>query len=366
MAQPTAYERQNDFTDDESSNLGGRAEQSSASLDAEFDAIKTTIDEVLANIAVLQRDDTQVNALVVEHSSLTAACLSAIGALTGTHVWIDRGAWVTTTDYTVNDIATEAGETYLCQEAHTAGTFSTDLAANKWRKIVDKGADGADGVSFNWRGAWAGSTAYAIDDVTEESGSSYICTTGHTSDATTFANDSANWDQMTSAGADGTGSLPTQSGSTTDKVVVSTGTEGAEVWAYVTATNAPTLAPKASPALTGTATAVNLTLSGKLTIDSFKSVVDTVTTVLDFDGALVQKLTLTGAVTFTTSNRTAGCAIDFLIIGDTADRVLTFPVGWTWLTTKTTTIPANKEAMLSLRCFGTADTDIRAMMTVEA
>ena len=50
-------------------------------------------------------------------------------------------------------------------------------------------------LKFNWRGAWAASTAYVIDDIVKYGASSYVCTTNHTSDSssTGFPNDSANW-----------------------------------------------------------------------------------------------------------------------------------------------------------------------------
>lgn len=41
-------------------------------------------------------------------------------------------AWLTLTDYEIGDFVTESGTSYYCIEAHTSGTFSTDLAADKW------------------------------------------------------------------------------------------------------------------------------------------------------------------------------------------------------------------------------------------
>jgi hypothetical protein len=58
-----------------------------------------------------------------------------------------------------------------------------------------------------WQGTWAGSTAYEVEDIVRYGADSYICTTAHTSDASTFTNDSANWEVM-AQGSD----LPTQSG----------------------------------------------------------------------------------------------------------------------------------------------------------
>lgn len=54
-----------------------------------------------------------------------------------------EGAWVTATAYAVNDLVQESGNAYICLEAHTSGTFSTDLSANKWELFASKGAAGA-------------------------------------------------------------------------------------------------------------------------------------------------------------------------------------------------------------------------------
>lgn len=57
-----------------------------------------------------------------------------------------RGDWVTATDYGINDIVANSGNSYICATAHTSGTFATDLAAGKWTLLAAKGADGADGA----------------------------------------------------------------------------------------------------------------------------------------------------------------------------------------------------------------------------
>lgn len=58
-----------------------------------------------------------------------------------------------------------------------------------------------------WKGAWVGSTAYEKNDMVSEGNNSYICTAAHTAHASTFSNDSANWDIMA------TGSnIPSQTG----------------------------------------------------------------------------------------------------------------------------------------------------------
>jgi hypothetical protein len=56
-------------------------------------------------------------------------------------------------------------------------------------------------IKFNWKGAYAGGTAYVIDDVVSYSGSSYICKLASTGNLPTNA---TYWEQMSAAGTDGT------------------------------------------------------------------------------------------------------------------------------------------------------------------
>ena len=41
-------------------------------------------------------------------------------------------AWTTATSYALDDVVTESSVAYYCVEAHTSGTFATDLADGKW------------------------------------------------------------------------------------------------------------------------------------------------------------------------------------------------------------------------------------------
>lgn len=43
-----------------------------------------------------------------------------------------RGAWVTPMTYAINDMVDVTGTTYICVIPHTSGVFATDLAALKW------------------------------------------------------------------------------------------------------------------------------------------------------------------------------------------------------------------------------------------
>lgn len=73
-------------------------------------------------------------------------------------VLVHRGNWATATAYQRNDIVAFDYAVYLCVESHTAGTFSTDLAAGKWilyrllqATVYDFGAVGNFNIS-TWTG----------------------------------------------------------------------------------------------------------------------------------------------------------------------------------------------------------------------
>lgn len=53
--------------------------------------------------------------------------------------------WLTTTGYAVDDVVIESNKIYICLEAHTSGTFATDLAASKWLR-VSTDVSGSTGV----------------------------------------------------------------------------------------------------------------------------------------------------------------------------------------------------------------------------
>ena len=56
-------------------------------------------------------------------------------------------------------------------------------------------------IKFNWKGAYAGGTAYTVDDVVSSGGSSYVCILASTGNATS---NGTYWELMSSAGTNGT------------------------------------------------------------------------------------------------------------------------------------------------------------------
>lgn len=87
-----------------------------------------------------------------------------------------KGAWSVGTAYSVDDIVTYSGMTFICKVAHT-GEYplqqNNGLVNSQWWDIFQEG--------FNWKGDWAASTTYYPNDVVRFGKSSYVCRKQHTS-----------------------------------------------------------------------------------------------------------------------------------------------------------------------------------------
>lgn len=86
---------------------------------------------------------------------------------------------------------------------------------------------------------------------------------------------------------------------------------------------------------------------------------------IDLTFAAWWDITATGNITFTTSNRASMLSRNILIRPYGSVRTLSFPA-WIFIgQVAPTTLAANKAAVISLICFGTADTDIVAAYAVQ-
>ena len=97
-----------------------------------------------------------------------------------------RGNWTATTRYRINDVVRYGGQIYVCGVGHTAAaTNALGLEANQsnW-DYLHKGIE--------YKGNWATTTRYKINDLVKYGGDIWICTTYHTS-TTTLAADESNW-----------------------------------------------------------------------------------------------------------------------------------------------------------------------------
>jgi hypothetical protein len=154
--------------------------------------------------------------------------------------------------------------------------------------------------------------------------------------------------------SDGSGVISTSSVTSTELGYVSGVTSAIQTQldAKVNLTGAQTVSDK------------DITVTKRVTND-ITTITYSATTNLDLDANEVQTLSLTGNVTFTTSNRAAGKHKTVKISCDGTQRTLTFP-SWKFVgNTAPANIAANKTAILTITCFGTADTDIVAAYSVE-
>jgi hypothetical protein len=101
------------------------------------------------------------------------------------------GVWAANTTYNRDDVAQYGGKTYVCLIPHTANTnFYNDL-----NHVTGSGAStpywqlSIDGQT--WKQAWTPNTFYNLGNIVTFGGVVYICTTQHTSGASTI--DLSNW-----------------------------------------------------------------------------------------------------------------------------------------------------------------------------
>jgi hypothetical protein len=90
-----------------------------------------------------------------------------------------RGDWSTSTGFLIDDVVKYGGNTYVCIVNHTSQStspgFYTDLSAAKWSLQAE---------SLFFKGTYAASTHYKLNDVVKYGARQFRCTTQHTSAAT--------------------------------------------------------------------------------------------------------------------------------------------------------------------------------------
>jgi hypothetical protein len=92
--------------------------------------------------------------------------------------------------------------------------------------------------------------------------------------------------------------------------------------------------------------------------------IDSDTIAIDFsDGIPLEKRAVTGDITFTGTNYTAGINKKVLLEGNESANQLTFPQGWNFLSEAPTLIGADKDNVLELSCFGTTESSVFASWT---
>lgn len=86
-----------------------------------------------------------------------------------------KGDWATSTTYIIDDIVKYGANSYVCINNHTSNDFYTDLGNTNWSLFTES-------FSYNTTDtAWQASTAYKLNDVVRWGANLYICNTQHTS-----------------------------------------------------------------------------------------------------------------------------------------------------------------------------------------
>lgn len=121
MAQPTIYDRQYNFTEYQA--LHPTVSLPADKVDLELSTVKITLDQTLANLALIQRDDGRLANNSVGADQIKPEI--AIGFNPPT-------TWLTGVNYAVRDYVFVGALMYRCFAGHASGAFATDLAAGKW------------------------------------------------------------------------------------------------------------------------------------------------------------------------------------------------------------------------------------------
>ena len=178
---------------------------------------------------------------------------------------------------------------------------------------------GATGQGFLWRGAWATGVVYAIYDVVRYAGSSYRCSTAHTSGTDTPPVATGFWSLMAQAGADGTNGTNGTNGdwSTAQTLNAQTGTSytivSGDVGKLVTLTNAAAIALTVPTGVATVGQRIDLAQlgAGQVTVGAGSGV-----TILSTPTAKLR--TQNSAATLICTATTGAPTATFLLVGDLA------------------------------------------------
>ena len=110
-----------------------------------------------------------------------------------------RGAWAPSTAYVIDDIISFKGNTYVCVVNHTSASSETAWASTDLDIGTPRWQLHVPGVRI--MGAWTANTFYAKNDLISYGANQYLCVTNHTSSANEnlfYANDLSNWSLYTS------------------------------------------------------------------------------------------------------------------------------------------------------------------------
>lgn len=127
MAQPPPYNRAFNFANQQA--LTPADPVPAPRIDEELNRVKLTLDQVLANLALIQRDDTAIRNKTIGYDQLKDE-LNGFG-------FNPPEEWATDTNYIARDTVFFDNSFYRAVQSHTSDVFATDLAAGKWALVAD-------------------------------------------------------------------------------------------------------------------------------------------------------------------------------------------------------------------------------------
>lgn len=131
MAQPNRYEPQAGFAEQTRNNVPGRSPINARALDDELSGISQSINGIVGNLELIQRDDGSLKDATVHLHALGESVLNLMGGFNL------RGEWQANTSYAAKDIVDYQGHLFVCMTANQDAVFT---AAN-WRRFGEKGAE---------------------------------------------------------------------------------------------------------------------------------------------------------------------------------------------------------------------------------
>lgn len=131
MAQPNRYEPQAGFAEQTRNNVPGRSPINARALDDELSGISQSINGIVGNLELIQRDDGSLKDATVHLHALSETVINLMGGFNL------RGEWQANTSYAEKDIVDYQGHLFVCMTANQDAVFT---AAN-WHRFGEKGAE---------------------------------------------------------------------------------------------------------------------------------------------------------------------------------------------------------------------------------
>ena len=131
MAQPNRYEPQAGFAEQTRNNVPGRSPINARALDDELSGISQSINGIVGNLELIQRDDGSLKDATVHLHALSETVINLMGGFNL------RGEWQANTSYAAKDIVDYQGHLFVCMTANQDAVFTV---AN-WHRFGEKGAE---------------------------------------------------------------------------------------------------------------------------------------------------------------------------------------------------------------------------------